>query len=62
MPMLRVRCTQCAKLIPTGLNVDYEGLIDLTHTVRTTKCPNCASVQKWNLDDVDRSEFPQPAK
>lgn len=62
MPILRVPCVKCLKWIPTGLNVSREQLLDLTYTERTTECPNCEALQVWNLDDVDMSVFPNPAK
>ncbi len=56
--MLSVRCTQCKKLIPTGLIMDYEAYRELTYTERTLLCPNCDHLQTWNLDGVDMSVFP----
>ena len=61
MPMLSIRCVKCKKLIPTGLNIDYETYRDLTYTERTLECPTCEELQTWNLDDVDRSVFGLPA-
>ena len=60
--MLSVRCVSCRKLIPTGLDMDYEAFRDLTFTERTVECLNCESVQVWNLDDVDLSVFGLPTK
>ena len=62
MPMLKVRCAQCHKWIPTGLDMDYEAYRSLTYTDRTIECPNCEYLQAWNLDDVDRSVFVKPSK
>jgi hypothetical protein len=62
MPMLNVRCQACSKLIPTGIDVDYETFRSLTFTERTVECANCESIQIWNLDDVDLSVFPRPRK
>ena len=62
MPMLSVRCESCGKMIPTGMDVDYETFRDLTFTERTVECPNCESIQVWNLDDVDLSVFSRPQK
>lgn len=59
MPVLSVRCEMCRKLIPTGLDLDYEAFRSLTYTERTIECPNCESLQVWNLDDVDLSVFPE---
>ena len=63
--MLSIRCVKCKRLIPTGLNIDYETYRDLTYTERTLECPTCEELQTWNLDDVDRSvslDFPHPSK
>ena len=60
MPMLRIRCLKCKQWIPTGLNVNHGELIDLTYTERTTECPNCETLQTWNLDQVDMSVFSTP--
>ncbi len=57
MPMLRVHCAKCKKLISTDLDVDYETFKNLTYTERTLECPYCEETQIWNLDDVDRSVF-----
>jgi hypothetical protein len=62
MPMLRVRCATCRRLIPTGLDMDYETYKNLTYTERTLECPICEEIQTWNLDDVDRSVFAKPSK
>ncbi len=58
MPMLRVRCVKCGQWMPTGMNVTRDQLIDLTYTERTTECPNCETLQTWNLDGVDMTVFP----
>lgn len=58
MPMLKVKCAKCGKWIPTGLDITRDQLLDLTHTERTTECPNCEALQTWNLDEVDMSVFP----
>ena len=55
--MLRVRCVNCGKWIPTGMDVGRGQLIDLTYTERTTECTYCEALQTWNLDDVDMSVF-----
>ena len=57
MPILRVRCVNCGKWIPTGMDVSRGQLIDLTYTERTTECTYCEVLQTWNLDDVDMSVF-----
>jgi len=62
MPMLSVKCVHCAMWIPTGLDLDYEAYKDLTYTERTVECPNCDTMQTWNLDDIDRSVFKRPPK
>ena len=62
MAMLSIRCETCKKMIPTGIDVDYEAFRDLTYTERTIECPNCEIIQVWNLDDVDLSVFPRPRK
>lgn len=59
MPALRIRCTRCKKMIPTGLDVDLETFRNLTQTERTLECPYCEETQIWHLDDVDRSVFKQ---
>ena len=60
MAMLRVHCVQCKRLVPTGIDVDYETFKDMTHTEHVLECPICEKVQTWNLDDVDRSVFGAP--
>lgn len=62
MPMLSVRCQACNKMISTGIDVDHETYRSMTFTERTIECMNCESIQVWNLDDVDRSVFPQSRK
>lgn len=62
MPMLRIRCIKCRQWIPTGLDISHGELIDLTYTERTTECPNCETLQTWNLDQVDMSVFSKPPK
>jgi len=57
MPLLRVLCAKCRKLIPTGFDVDLETFRNLTYTERTLECPHCEETQVWSLDDVDRSVF-----
>ena len=57
MPLLRVRCTKCSRLISTGFDVDYDTFQALTDTERTVECPHCSLAQTWTLDDVDRSVF-----
>jgi hypothetical protein len=57
MPMLKVRCKKCSKMIPTDLDVDLETFRNLTYTERTLECPFCEEMQVWSLDDVDRSVF-----
>ena len=57
MPVLRVRCVKCARMIPTDFDVDLETYKSLTDTERTLECPFCEETQVWNLDDVDRSVF-----
>lgn len=57
MPMLSVKCEQCQRMIPTGLDLDYAAFRDLTYTERTVECTYCEHLQTWNLDDVDRSVF-----
>lgn len=60
--MLSVRCQQCSKPIPTGIDVNYEAFQDMTYTERTIECWNCEHLQIWNLDDVDLSVFPERRK
>lgn len=62
MPMLRVQCVRCGSWMPTGINVTRDQLLDLTYTERTTECPNCETLQVWNLDGVDMSVFPDAKK
>ena len=62
MPILSVRCAKCKKLIPTGLEMDYETFKSQTYFDRTIECPVCEGIQTWNLDDVDRSVFTKPKK
>ena len=57
MTMLSVHCVKCRKLIPTGLDVSYETLADMTFSDRTTECPHCETLQTWNLKDVDLTPF-----
>jgi ribosomal protein S26 len=57
MPVLRVRCIKCSRMIPTDFDVDLETYKNLTDTERTLECPFCEETQVWNLDDVDRSVF-----
>jgi endogenous inhibitor of DNA gyrase (YacG/DUF329 family) len=57
MPVLRVRCTKCAKPVETGYDVDFDTFLALTETERTLECPYCEETQTWTLDDVDRSVF-----
>lgn len=57
MPLLRVRCTKCSRLISTGFDVDYDTFQALTDSQRTVECPHCQVTQIWTLDDVDRSVF-----
>jgi endogenous inhibitor of DNA gyrase (YacG/DUF329 family) len=57
MPVLRVRCTKCAKPVETGYDVDFDTFLALTETERTLECPYCEQTQTWTLDDVDRSVF-----
>lgn len=62
MPQLSVRCLKCRKMIPTGIEMDYETFKGQTYFERTIECPTCEGIQTWNLDDVDRSVFGKPAK
>jgi endogenous inhibitor of DNA gyrase (YacG/DUF329 family) len=62
MPILLVRCVQCRRAVPTGINVTYETFKDMTYTERVLECPVCEKTQTWNLDDVDRSVFGAPNK
>lgn len=57
MPLLRVRCAKCSRLVSTGFDVDYDTFQALTDTERTVECPDCENTQSWTLDDVDRSVF-----
>ena len=57
MPVLRVRCTKCARPVDTGYDVDFDTFQALTETERTLECPHCEETQTWTLDDVDRSVF-----
>ena len=50
MPLLRVRCTKCSRLISTGFDVDYDTFQALTDTERTVECPHCQLTQLWTLD------------
>ena len=58
MPMLKVRCAKCRSVISTGIEMTYEAFREATLMTRTSECPNCKHLQKWTLDDVDRSVFP----
>ena len=49
-------------MIPTGFEMNYEAFRELTYVNRTIKCPHCGNMQTWNVDDVDRSVFPQAPK
>jgi DNA-directed RNA polymerase subunit RPC12/RpoP len=60
--MLNVRCTRCKKMIPTGMDLDFESYRELTYVNRKITCPDCGNQQTWNVDDVDQSVFAKPPK
>jgi len=60
MPLLKVRCTKCGFLIPTGMDMSLEEFKNVTYMTHTIKCPQCGSDRRWTVDDVDRSVFVTP--
>lgn len=57
MPMLKVRCVNCAKMMPTGLDLTSEEFKELTYSARQVQCRECGERQTWTMDDVDLSVF-----
>ncbi len=62
MPLLKVPCTKCGFLIPTGMEMSYEDFKSVTYMTRTIKCTQCGQERKWTMDDVDRSVFGASSK
>jgi len=57
MAVLKVRCTKCGFLIPTGMDMSYEEFKSVTYMTHIIKCPQCGQERKWTVDDVERSVF-----
>lgn len=55
MAILKVRCSKCRAVVPTGVDMSYETFRAATLIKRTTECPKCGNQQVWTLDDVDRT-------
>jgi RNase P subunit RPR2 len=62
MPMLSVRCAKCKTVIPTGVDMSYDTFRNATLTTHNIRCPSCGHQQRWTIDDVDRSVFPEAKK
>ena len=60
--MLSVRCAKCKAVIPTGVEMSYDAFRNATLTTHTVRCPSCGNHQRWTIDDVDRSVFPEAKK
>lgn len=62
MPVLRVRCQKCNKLVSTGMDMSYETYQSATLMEHVLECPNCEQTVTWTIDDVDRSVFNTPGR
>lgn len=62
MPILKVHCRRCRKLVSTGMSMSYEVFDSATLMEHVMECPNCEQSVTWTVDDVDRSLFETPEK
>ena len=62
VPILKVHCRKCGKLVSTGMDMSPEVFESATLMEHVLECPVCDQFVTWTIDDVDRSVFKTPEK